>query len=69
MAQGGVKFVIVAVDYFTKWVKAEPLTIITLTNIISFVIRNIICRNVVPMKIISDNGTQFKIAKFAEFYS
>lgn len=27
--KGGAKFVIVAVDYFTKWVEAEPLASIT----------------------------------------
>ena len=28
MAKGQVKFAVIAVDYFTKWVKAEPLATI-----------------------------------------
>ncbi|RDX83996.1 hypothetical protein CR513_35022, partial [Mucuna pruriens] len=29
MAKGQVKFILVAVDYFTKWIKVEPLATIT----------------------------------------
>ena len=31
------KFLVVGIDYFTKWVKAEPLATITEKNIQSFV--------------------------------
>ena len=31
------KFLIVSIDYFTKWVEAEPLTTITKKSIHSFV--------------------------------
>jgi hypothetical protein len=34
--KGGVKFVVVAVDYFTKWVEAEALVHITSQNITKF---------------------------------
>ena len=37
------KFLIVAIDYFTKWVKAKPTTTITEAKITSFVWKNIIC--------------------------
>lgn len=30
----------VAVDYFTKWIEAEPLAIITFENILKFVWKN-----------------------------
>ena len=43
IAKGGAKYAIVVVDYFTKWVEAEPLTKITARKVISFVVRNIIC--------------------------
>lgn len=49
----------VAVDYFTKWVEAEPLATITGNNILKFVWKNIVCRYGVPKMIISDNGKQF----------
>ncbi|XP_075669914.1 uncharacterized protein LOC142639650 [Castanea sativa] len=38
------KFLVVGIDYFNKWVEAEALATITEKNIQSFVWRNIICR-------------------------
>ena len=38
------KFLIIAVDYFTKWVEVEPITTITEAKITSFVWKNIICK-------------------------
>ena len=38
------KFLVVGIDYFTKWVEAKALATITEKNIRNFVWRNIICR-------------------------
>ena len=57
----------VAVDYFTKWVEAEPLVNITAKQITTFVNKYIVCRFGVPYKIISDNGTQFEGGMFEEY--
>ena len=38
------KFLVVGIDYFTKWVEAEPLATITEKNVQDFVWKNIICR-------------------------
>ena len=38
------KFMVVAVDYFTKWIEVEPLATITSNNIQKFVWKSIICR-------------------------
>ena len=38
------KVLVVGIDYFTKWVEAEPLATITEKNIRNFVWRNIICK-------------------------
>uniref|UniRef100_A0A2N9IPQ6 Uncharacterized protein n=1 Tax=Fagus sylvatica TaxID=28930 RepID=A0A2N9IPQ6_FAGSY len=38
------KFLVVAIDYFTKWVEAEPLATITERNIQNFVWKAVICR-------------------------
>ncbi|KAK0582161.1 hypothetical protein LWI29_022202 [Acer saccharum] len=65
-ATGGAKHAIVAVDYFTKWVEAEPLVHITEANTISFVKKNILYRFGIPNTIITDNGTQFDGKKFRE---
>ena len=54
--KGQVKFLLVAIDYFTKWVEAEALSTITEVRVQSFVWKNIICRFGIPLTIISDNG-------------
>ena len=58
------KFLIIAIDYFIKWVEVELVTTITEAKITSFVWKNIICRFGVPYVIISDNGKQFDNPKF-----
>lgn len=59
LAPGSRKFLIVAIDYFSKWVEAEALRNITDTEVMKFVWENICCRYGVPKDLISDNGTQF----------
>ncbi|XP_058741871.1 uncharacterized protein LOC131614279 [Vicia villosa] len=61
------KYLIVAVDYFTKWIEAEPLAKITSLNVLRFYKRNILARFGVPLAIITDNGTQFTDGRFQEF--
>ena len=58
------RFLIVAIDYFTKWMEAEPVTMITEAKVTSFVWKNIICRFGVPYVIISNNGKHFDNPKF-----
>ena len=53
------KFLVVDIDYFTKWVEAETLATITKKNVRSFVWRNIIYRYIILRVLISDNGRQF----------
>nr|GEY24096.1 reverse transcriptase domain-containing protein [Tanacetum cinerariifolium] len=53
---GKVKFLIVAIDYFTKWIESKPIATITGTQIKKFVWDNIVCRFGFPEEIISDNG-------------
>ena len=56
MAVRQLKFLVVGIDYFTKWVETEALATITEKNIRSFVWRNIILRYRIPRVIVSDNG-------------
>lgn len=65
--QSGRKYVVVTIDYFTKWVEAEPLTAITSQAVQDFFCKNIICHFGVPHEIIMDNGTQFDAMSFREF--
>jgi hypothetical protein len=59
VAAGGVKFLIVAVDYFTKWVEAKPLVTITGQQVKRFMWDHIVCRFGLPLYIVTDNGRQF----------
>ena len=63
------KFLVVGIDYFTKWVEAEALATITEKNIRNFVWRNIICRYEIPRVIVSNNGKQFDNSAFRDFCS
>ena len=61
------KFQVVGIDYFTKWVEAEALATITEKNVRSFVWRNIICRYGIHRVLISDNRQQFDNSVFRDF--
>ena len=50
------RFFIIAIDYFIKWVEVGLVTMITKAKVTSFVWKNIICRFGVPHVIISNNG-------------
>nr|GEZ40065.1 reverse transcriptase domain-containing protein [Tanacetum cinerariifolium] len=56
---GKVKFLIVDMDYFTKWIEAKAVATITGGQVKKFVWDNIVCRFGIPGEIISDNGKQF----------
>ncbi|XP_012851555.1 PREDICTED: uncharacterized protein K02A2.6-like [Erythranthe guttata] len=62
-ASGRRKFLIVAVDYFSKWAEAESVISITEASVLKFLWENICCRYGIPRILISDNGTQFNGSK------
>ncbi|XP_057791001.1 uncharacterized protein LOC131008120 [Salvia miltiorrhiza] len=64
---GGKCFLLVAVDYFSKWVEAEAVGKIDEVTVERFIWRNICCRFGVPRIIVSDNGTQFTGQRIADF--
>ena len=53
------KFLLVATDYFSKWVEVEAYVSIKDKDVTKFVWKNIICRFGIPQAIIADNGPQF----------
>ena len=63
------KYMVVGIDYFTKWVEAEALDTITKKNMRSFVQRNIIYRYGILRMLVSDNGKQFDNDAFRDFCS
>jgi hypothetical protein len=66
-AQGNLKYIVVAMEYFSKWIEGKPLATITLATVQNFFWQNIICRFVVPKAITVDNGTQFDAETFKTF--
>ncbi|KAJ0625031.1 putative nucleotidyltransferase, Ribonuclease H [Helianthus annuus] len=64
-SKGGVKFLLVAIDYFSKWPEVKPLAKITGKQVIDFVWENIICRYGLPGVIVTDNGKQFAEKPFS----
>ncbi|XP_015939174.1 uncharacterized protein LOC107464731 [Arachis duranensis] len=66
-APSQLRYLIVAIDYYTKWIEAEPLASITATHCQKFLWRQIITRFGIPEIVILDNGTQFADKKFREF--
>ena len=65
--KGQVKFLLVAINYFKKWVEAEVLATIIKARIQGFVWKNIICSFEIPRTIITDNGWQFDNQGFRDF--
>ena len=61
------KFLIVAIDYFTKWIEAKPLARITTEQVAQFLCKNIMCRYGIARILVTDNGTQFNNEKFKKY--
>jgi transposase InsO family protein len=66
-AQGNFKFAVVAVEYFTKWIEARPVTTITSATIRKFFWQQIMCRFGIPKELTIDNGNQFDCQYFREY--
>ena len=55
-ASNGHKFILVAIDYFTKWVEAVTFKSVTKKAVVDFVHSNIICHFGIPKTIITNNA-------------
>ncbi|XP_055830943.1 uncharacterized protein LOC129899973 [Solanum dulcamara] len=55
-ASNGHMFILVAIDYFTKWVEAASYKSVTKKVVADFIRNNLICRFGIPNSIITDNG-------------
>ena len=64
MTKGQVKFTVIAVYYFTKWIETKPLATITKKTMESFMEKNILSRFGIPRVLVSDNGRQFDTPVF-----
>lgn len=54
----GIKYEIVATDYYSKWVEVGPLIQNSKDRVINFKWNNLIGRFGVPYTLVPDNGTQ-----------
>lgn len=52
----GHRFILAAIDYFTKWIEAASFANLTKTQVTRFIRQNIICRYGLPQSIITDNA-------------
>nr|GEY85189.1 reverse transcriptase domain-containing protein [Tanacetum cinerariifolium] len=64
---GKVKFLIVATDYFTKWIEAKAVATITGRQVKKFVWDSIVCHFGIPGEIVLDNGKQFSDNPFKDW--
>jgi hypothetical protein len=55
----GNRYIIVAMDYFTKWPEAKSIPDIKSETVAKFIFDEIICRHGVPEELLSDRGTSF----------
>ena len=51
------RFILVFIEYFTKWVEAASYANVTRKVVVKFIKNQLICRYGVPDKIITDNGS------------
>ncbi|RDX85841.1 Pol polyprotein, partial [Mucuna pruriens] len=56
-ASNGHRFILVAIDYFTKWIEAESYASVSRNVVARFIKRDLICRYGIPADIVTDNGT------------
>jgi hypothetical protein len=56
----GNRYIVVAVDYLTKWPEARALSTASAEAVTNFIYDDIICRHGAPQTILSDQGTHFK---------
>ncbi|KAK8919324.1 hypothetical protein KSP39_PZI022022 [Platanthera zijinensis] len=66
-ASGQRRFLLVMVDYFSKWLEVKALTKVTSQVVRNFVWGEIICRHGLPLAIVTDNGPQFASKEFVDF--
>ena len=59
ITERGNRYIVVAMDYFTRWPEAKALKVANAEAISTFIYEEIICRYGAPKKIQSDQGTHF----------
>ena len=70
-ASNGHEYILVVIDYFTKWVKAALYSVLKAMHVTWFVENKTICPFGVPQEIILDNGSHFEgeVRRIMELYN
>ena len=66
-SSGGHSYILVVIDYFTKWIEAIPTRKATSKVVNDFIFNNIITRFGCSKKIVTDNAMCFRSEEFIEF--
>ena len=61
------KLLLVAIDYFSKWIEFEAFSSIKDKDVTQFIWKNIVCRFGIPGSIVFDNGPQFNSRVYRNF--
>lgn len=65
-SRGTHRYIIVAIDYFSKWVEARPLIMANTIEVCNFFIEDVITRHATPKVLITDNGSPFSSAVMSQ---
>ena len=57
--QTGACYIIIAIDYLTRWEEVTPMKYCTATTMTKFIFENVVTRFGFPKILISDQGTHF----------
>ncbi|UYV61692.1 K02A2.6-like [Cordylochernes scorpioides] len=66
VTEGGNRYILVAMDYFTKWPEAYAILNQEATTVAKVLMDNLICRFGVPLELHSDQGRNFEAGVFQE---
>ncbi|KAE9345171.1 hypothetical protein PF008_g8893 [Phytophthora fragariae] len=64
----GHKYILVFADYFTRWVEAFPVEALDTLTFVRVMVDEVLCRHVVPERLLSDRGTNFISELARSFY-
>lgn len=64
----GHEFIVITIDYFTKWVKVEIFMIVKMKLVIKFIKHRILCGLSISYEVITNNDVRYR-AKFIDFLS
>jgi hypothetical protein len=63
----GHQYILAIMDYFTKWVEAIPMKLVTSKDVINFIKEHVIYRFGIPQTITTDGGLVFISKEFRKF--